>query len=410
MLTCHGPRPWDSVPARGPSALPGRVYADHAATAPLRPEVEETLLRHLRQPLNPSSVHGAGQHARRLLEEARARLAAVIGVAPEEVVFLSGASEANNLALRGLAMRETLRGARLHVVTSALEHSCVRETVAALDRYGAIGVTRLPVREDGRADISSLTDPSGPALLALMAVQNETGALQDLDAARAWRQRTGQAWLCDAAQGLGRIGLRGLGASLVTLSSHKIGGPAGVGALAGPGVRELVPQITGGPQEHGRRAGTQAVALACAFAHAAELAEAGREAARAHLAAAEQAILRALAHRGVAFRINAPEHRQPGILSLSIAGLDGPDAVVALSLRGIDASSGAACATGVMEASPALLAMFPRDEARARSAIRISLGMQNSLDGAQRIADALAQLAAAQGAADPPRSGPQRGT
>lgn len=344
-----------------------RIYFDHAATTPLREEAARVLHELEGEPLNASSVHRGGQRARRLLEGARGELAEAIGARETEIVFTSGATESNNLAIRGMA--DAQRARPLRVASSALEHACIRGTLTALLRLHRIEVTPLAVDPNGRAVIG---DVRGADLLCLLAVQNETGVVQDLARAR----DCGVPWLCDASQAVGKIPLsvHDLGAHLVTISSHKVGGPLGIGALAGPGVAKLTAQITGGPQETELRAGTQAVPLAVAFARAAKLAVAEREAESARRLALEGVLLGALTSAGVSFTRNGDEARAAGFVNISIRGFEGSDFVIALDARGFDTSSGAACSTGVMEVSPALSAMFPGDPVRAAGALRITFG------------------------------------
>lgn len=369
-----------------------RVYLDHAATTRLRPECAGVLAELGALALNPSSVHGSGQFARRLLEEARGELAGAVGADPGDIVFTSGATESANLALRGMADAFAARGRPMIVASSALEHACVRETVAALVRAGRVAHRALPVSADGRADVAAA---GGADALMLMAVQNETGVVQDLGAAREFGIG-GRWWFCDASQALGRLelDLGALGAWLAALSSHKVGGPVGVGALVGAGIRHIAPQITGGPQEHELRAGTTPVALCAAFARAATLAvrELG-EAARA-LRDLEAELLGALSGHGVAYARNGGEPRAPGFVNISVPGIGGPDFVIALDSLGIDVSAGAACSTGVMEVSPALSAMFPGDAARAAGGLRLTLGRGNTREEMRRVARCIAEVAA----------------
>jgi len=364
------PPPLRFLHARGicsRDAMTRRIYLDHAATTPLRPEAAAVLRELEGEPLNASSVHRGGQRARRLLEGARAELAEAIGARETEVVFTSGATESNNLAIRGMV--DAQRDRPLRVASSALEHACIRGTLTALLRLHRVEVTALGVQASGRASIDVAR---GADLLCLLAVQNETGVVQDLGGARA----CGVPWLCDASQAFGKIALRvnELGAHLVTISSHKIGGPLGIGALAGPGVAKLTAQITGGPQEAELRAGTQAVPLAVAFARAASLAVAEREAESARRLALEGVLLGALTSNGIEFTRNGDEPRAAGFVNISIRGFEGSDLVIALDARGFDTSSGAACSTGVMEISPAISAMFPGDAERAAGALRITFG------------------------------------
>jgi cysteine desulfurase len=366
------------------------IYLDHAATAPIDPRVAAVVAAHWGDPLNASSVHRAGQRARARLEEARARIAALLGVHVDHVIFTSGATESNNLALRGWAAARPAAP----VALSPLEHSCIRETVADLAARGALAPISLPVASDGRAALP----PAGwDGLLCLMAVQNETGVVQDLDAARAWRleRPAARGWLCDIAQAIPALtAVDWRGADFLSLSAHKIGGPPGIGILAGPGVAGIAPQITGGPQEGEHRAGTQPVALALGMAEALHLAFEERAARIASLAALEDRLLAGLRARAVPFHLNGADapRRAPGFLNISLPGRPAPDMVIALDMAGFCTSAGAACATGVMEPSPALRAMFPHNLDRAATALRITPGPTTDPAAIDQLAAEIARL------------------
>jgi cysteine desulfurase len=369
----------------------GMIYLDYAATSPADPRVAAAVAELMAAPMNASSVHVRGQRARAVVEEARAFFGGLLNVPGEQVVFTSGASESNNLALRGFAEA----AGRVRIFRSELEHACVRETSDRLAARGAAEVVVLPADESGRVVLGEPPAPGGPAVLCVMYAQNETGAIQPLAAARAWKLAAGAMWLCDAVQALGvaRIDVPALGADLVSASSHKIGGPPGVGLLAGPGVVRLAPQISGGPQENEHRAGTQPAALIAGFAMAARLAAEEREQRVQHLAQLEAVFLARLRELGVAHQVNGTREAIPGLLSLSFPGRTGAELVIALDMRGIAVSSGSACATGVMEPSRALLAMFPADPARAAAAVRFSFGKHTTESQVRTTAEALGEVA-----------------
>ncbi|MBI1290031.1 aminotransferase class V-fold PLP-dependent enzyme [bacterium] len=370
------------------------IFLDHAATSPLDSRLLPMLTSGLAMPRNASSVHRHGQKARAALEGAREAAAEILGVSISEVVFTSGASESNNMALRGLAAEAQRHRAPFRVLRSDLEHACVRETSSWLAATGAAELNLLPVLPSGQIDLSGV--PSGPSqLLCLMAVQNETGVVQPLAAARDYAERHGLLWLCDATQAVGLMDMRRdqIGWDLLSCSSHKIGGPPGVGLLAGPGLSRLEPLITGGPQESERRAGTQPVALIVAFVEALRLAVAEREQRRAHLALLEESFFGQLAGARIDWERNGEAALVvPGYINVGFPPLEGADLVIGLDARGFSVSSGAACATGVMEPSPALRAMFPNDEARTRRAIRITPGSSNEPRQLQAVASAIAEL------------------
>lgn len=366
------------------------IYLDQAATTAVDPRVRAVLLEALADPLNASSVHRHGQRARRLLEQAREQMGALLGVPPQEVVFTSGASESNNLAIRGLAAAAAREGRHLRVLSSPLEHACIRETVGRLAGTGTIEASSLDVTPEGKVVIPDANGPRAGDLLCMMAVQNETGVVQPLDAARDQARSAGCLWLCDAVQAFGMMDVRvpALGASFLSLSSHKIYGPPGVGLLAGPGVSHIESQITGGPQENEHRAGTQPVALIRAFVHAARLAVEERDQRRRHVQQLTQLLVARLRDSIGDLQVNG-EDALPGFLNVSFPGVSGADLVIALDSAGFSVSSGSACATGVMETSPALEAMFPADASRAASAIRITPGKDTTEEEVGSFAEVL---------------------
>ncbi|CAN5478895.1 cysteine desulfurase family protein [soil metagenome] len=371
-------------------------FLDHAATTPLDPRVAALLVQLQSAPLNASSVHQHGQRARAILEEARSITGECLRIDPKNIVFTASATEANNLAIRGVAARVRAMLRRpIRILTSNLEHACVRETIADLQRREAAEATLMGVDEDGCAKLPEVKPLDAPDLLCLMAVQNETGIIQQLKVAREFCGFMGAHWLCDITQAVGVMdcGHDQIGAHLYSLSSHKIYGPCGVGVLAGELVPHLTPQITGGPQENNRRAGTQPVALIRAFAEALQLATAERDERASHL---QQLVARTeekLRAANVPFRISGdPARRAPGFLNLCIDNLTGPDLVIALDARGFSISSGAACSTGVMEISPAMAAMFPSDEPRAAAAVRITPGKETTIQQIDDLVNAIAAI------------------
>ena len=338
-------------------------YLDYAASAPLRPEARQAMIEAMALTGNPSSVHRFGRAARALVESARRRVAALAGVGPGEVVFTSGGSEANALALTGLSVASK--------IVSAIEH----ESVPA----AAPGAERLPVDADGVADLAALAALlarlPAPALVSLMLVNNETGVIQPVAEAAALVHRAGGLLHCDAVQAAGRLPLdrAALGADLLTLSAHKLGGPAGCGALVVDQRLTLAPLIPGGGQERRRRGGTENLIGIAGFGAAAGLAEADLAAAprlAALTARLEQGVL-AQTPDATIFGAAAP--RAPGITCLARPGRPAETQVMALDLAGIAVSAGAACSSGKARTSAVLTAMGVSD-ALARCAIRVSLG------------------------------------
>jgi cysteine desulfurase len=375
------------LPANDPN------YFDHAATSPMCDAAVEELSQWRGVALNPSSIHQTGQGARRLLEEAREQLAALLGLPPSQVVFTGSATESANLALRGTLSPQSNAPRRRRVVLSAvIEHSCIVETLDTLVHRGEIEVRPMPVTESGHA--LPHWEEDGPLdMVCLMHANNETGVLQDTVAARATATTAACPLLCDASQSFGKVPCANLGADLLIAASHKIGGPPGIALLAGPGIRALSPQVTGGGQEDGLRGGTPAVALARAFAAAAQAAHDAMERETARLQGLEQLLFARLTAEGVRWQLNGGGARLPGFLNLSVEGLEAVETVIALDAAGFCLSPGSACSTGVVAVSPVLTAMFPGDEARAKGGIRLSMGPANTAQSVIGLAAELGRIA-----------------
>jgi cysteine desulfurase len=365
-----------------------RLYLDHNATAPLRPQARDAMLAFLGPPANPSSAHREGARARSAVEAARAEVAALIGAAPAEIVFTSGATEANNLALRGL------EGSRPGVVVTAIEHSSVLETVHAL---AGRPVAVVGVDADGRVQaddvVAACEERTG--LVSLGLANGEVGAVAPVGAVAAQLAGRAIAVHTDAAQAAGRLPLdvRALGVDLLSLSSHKLGGPAGVGALyVRRGVR-LTPQLTGGPQERAHRAGTENVAGIVGFGVAARLAYGEQSAAAARMEALRTRLWDGLQRRIAGVIRNGPASGLPNTLNVTFAGCTGESLLVLLDLAGVAVSLGSACAAGSSEPSHVLRAMG-RDPSAARNGIRMSLGPSTTAAEINRVLDLLPGLVA----------------
>ena len=369
-----------------------RFYFDHNATTPVAPEVIEAASEALRSGFgNASSIHAEGQNARQLLERARRQIASYIGVSAAEIVFTSGGTESNNLAILGL-MRNT---PGKHVITTAIEHPSVLESCRQLENEG-IAVTFLPVGSNGSVVPEEVGRHIRPetVLVSVMHANNETGVVQPVAeiAALVRRARAGGQEIyfhSDGVQALSKIPVNAvtLGVDLYSMSAHKINAPKGIGALY---VRKGVPVRglrLGGRHERERRAGTENVPGAVAFGRAIELASA--EPIRYKVAQLrdrfEQRVLDGT--RGV--QINgAPAFRLPNTSNLYFPDIDGEALVIALDLRGFAVSSGAACSSGSVEPSHVLLAMGrPRQE--ARQCVRFSLGRYNTEEQVDALADAV---------------------
>lgn len=347
-----------------------RVYLDHNATSPVRGEVADAVDRALRAHWgNPSSVHAEGATARAAIERARESVASLLGVSAREIFFTSSASEANNTVLAALARR--------HVVTTAVEHPSVEAPLAALEAQG-LRVTRLPVDGAGLVDPAVFAAALGPAtaLASVLYAHNETGVLQPIEALAAHAHARGVPLHADVTQAAGRIplDLPRLGVDFASLSAHKLGGPPGVGCLVARGERAVEPLLRGGPQERGRRGGTENVPGIVGFGVACELAR--RELPTRATALAE---LRDRLWDGIAAKVpgavrnGSREHVLPNTLNVCFPGASGELLVQALDLEGVAVSSGAACASGSVEPSRALRA-YGLDLASARASLRFSLG------------------------------------
>jgi cysteine desulfurase len=362
----------------------GRLaYLDWNASAPLRPEARAAMAAALDQTGNPSSVHAAGRAARRLVEEARERVAALVGASPREVIFTGGGTEANMTALAP--------GLGDSLVVSAIEHPSVLNG----GRFGDIG--KVPVTADGVVDLAALTGVlagrSRP-LVSLMLANNESGVIQPVAAAAARVHAAGGLLHVDAVQGPGRIpcDFKSLGADLMTLSAHKIGGPQGVGALVRRDGLSLDPLVRGGGQERGARAGTENVAGIVGFGAAAEAARKAFPEEAARMAALRDRVedgIRAITPQAVVFGSDVP--RLPNTTLLGFAGLKAETAVIAFDLDGVAVSSGAACSSGKVTPSHVLAAMGVSPEL-AGSAIRVSTGYATTDEDVGMLLNAWAKL------------------
>jgi cysteine desulfurase len=346
-----------------------QAYLDWNATAMLRRQARAAVAAALEVTGNPSSVHASGRAARRLVETAREQVAALVGVAARDVVFTSGGTEANVLALAP-ALGDTL-------LVSSIEHPSVRSG----GRFAA--AHEIPVTAAGTVDLAALQrllEGRTRPLVSLMLANNETGVIQPVVEAAALVRAAGGLLHVDAVQGPGRIAcdFKTLGADLMTLSSHKIGGPQGVGALIRRDGLALDPQIKGGGQERGARAGTENAAGIAGFGAAAEAVRQAwpEEATQVVLLRNRlEAGIKAVAPKAVVFGAEAA--RLPNTTLFSVAGMKAETAVIAFDLEGVAVSSGAACSSGKVTPSHVLAAMAV-PEGLARGAIRVSLGYATS--------------------------------
>ncbi len=361
------------------------VYLDYNATTPVRPEAAAAVADALALTGNASSVHRFGRLARRKLEDAREAVAALVGAPAERVVFTSGGTEANNLALTGAG--------RARRLVSAGEHDSVLNVAAGVEGRAE----RIPLRRDGVVDLDALEarlgEDSRPALVSVMLANNETGVIQPIARAAETAHGRGALVHCDAVQGAGKIpvDMAALGVDLLSLSAHKLGGPQGVGALIVAEGLELAPLMRGGGQERRHRAGTENLPGIAGFGAAAECALAGLER-MAGLAELRDRLERCLRARAPEIKIyGAGAPRLPNTSCFGVPGLAAEIQVIALDLAGIAVSAGAACSSGKVAPSHVLGAMGA-SEAEAGSAIRVSLGWDSGAAGIERFLEAWSAL------------------
>jgi cysteine desulfurase len=377
-----------------------RVYLDWNATAPLRGEALRALQDAAGLVGNPSSVHAEGRAARRLIEQAREEVAALVGAQPADVIFTSSGTEANMLALTPAIETAGEKRPRDRLFIPAIEHPSVR----AGGRFPREAIEDIPAEADGRVNLAALAEALAPAktsrpLVSLMFANNETGVVQPVAAAATIVHAAGGLLHVDAVQAAGRIlcDIRALRADLLTLSAHKIGGAKGVGALvrAGEHIHFADPLIRGGGQERGMRAGTENVAGIAAFGAAAA-------AARRQLAdeAAHMLALRTLVEEGLraispqALILGAAAERLPNTTLFALEGMKAETAIIALDLEGVAVSAGAACSSGKVRSSHVLAAMGV-SPALGRAAVRVSLGWTTTQADIERFLNAWRKLAGA---------------
>jgi cysteine desulfurase len=375
-----------------------RSYFDWNATTPLRPQAAEALREALAVPGNPSSVHAEGRAARRLVEEAREEVAALVAARPGDVFFTSSGTEANMLALTPAIQTADERRPREKLLISAIEHSSVRTG----GRFPPGAVADIAVAADGRVALAALADALAKAsrpLVSIMLANNETGVVQPIAQAAAIVHEAGGLLHVDAVQAVGRIAcdIKALGADLLTLSAHKIGGPKGVGALvrAREDIHFPDPLIRGGGQERGLRAGTENVAGIAAFGAAAAAVRRQGEAEAERMLALRNRLetgLKAVTPGAVIF--GAAAERLPNTTLFAAEGMKAETAVISFDLEGIAVSSGAACSSGKVQPSHVLAAMGV-SPALTRGAVRLSLGWSTTETDVERFLGAWRKLATA---------------
>lgn len=386
------------------------LYLDHAATSPVRGEVLEAMAPFLTRDFgNPSSHHTVGESAAAALEDARARVARVLGMRTGDVVFTAGGTEANNLAVKGIVLAAhaggSPAGARTdgsdeptHVITTPIEHESILESVRYLERFHGIVSTLVAVDDAGRVDpaeVAAAIRP-GTALIAVGHANNEIGTIQDVAAIVAAAAQGRIPVHVDAVQSAGWLPLDGLGADAIAIAGHKLGAPKGIGALAVRGRVPLEPLVHGGGQERGRRSGTENVAGAVALATALDLAEAERAEAASRVGAQSARFIAGVLDAVPSARLTGdPVRRLPATASFVFPEVSGEAVLLELERRGVVSSSGSACAAGSDEPSHVLLAcgLAP---AVAQTSVRFTFGRTGLAgDGPERLAALVADAVAA---------------
>lgn len=372
-----------------------RIYLDHAATTPVDPAVLEAMLPYFRDHWhNPSSIYVEAQQARHAIDEAREVVAGALGARAEEIIFTSGGSESDSLALRGVLQASAARGR--HFITTALEHHAVLDTAEQLAREGA-ELTVVSPRADGTIDpaVVEAAVRDDTVLVSVMHANNEVGAINDLaEISRRVHARNPHTMVhTDAVQSAAHLGVHvdRLGVDLLTMTAHKLYGPRGAGVLYVRSGTPLQPQVLGGGQESDRRAGTENTPAIVGLATAMRLAQERREADISHERHLQQRLLAELPQRVPMLGVSGPRDpaaRLPGSASFMVAFVEGESILLALDLAGIAASSGSACTTGSVEPSHVLVAMGVPAEL-ARGSLRFTFGRDNTDADVDRVLEAL---------------------
>lgn len=381
------------------------VYLDHAATTPMVPAAVEAMTARMLEVGNPSSLHASGRQARRVVEESRETIAQAVGCRPGEVVFTSGGTEADNLAVKGVFWaRRDADPRRTRVLTTAIEHHAVLDTVHWLEEHESAEVELLPVDSHGVLDLDALRDsverdPASVAVVSVMWANNEVGTLQPLEEVAAIAGPHGIPVHTDAVQAVGQVPVdfARTGVDALTLTGHKLGGPCGVGALVVRRELGVTPIVHGGGQERDIRSGTLDVPAIAGFAAAVELAVKNQAEHAARVSALRDDLVRRVveqvpdAHLHGAPLDGAGPGRLPGNAHLGFPGCEGDSLLMLLDARGIECSTGSACSAGVPQASHVLLAMGC-DEESARHSLRFSLGHTSTAADVDAVVEAIAPV------------------
>lgn len=372
-----------------------RIYLDHAATAPVHPDVIETLTAVMKEQFgNPSSIHSFGRAARQIVDESRAEIAKSIGAKSEEIIFTSGGTESDNLAIVGAAKSYKKNGN--HIITTMIEHHAVLHSCKSLEKEG-FEVTYLPVGENGQISMEefkkALRDDT--ILVTIMYGNNEVGSVQPIKEIAVLLEGHQAKLHTDAVQAFGLIDLdvKDLGVDLLSVSAHKINGPKGIGFLYIKQNTMLTPLTFGGEQERKKRAGTENVASIAGFAKAVEIASKGRTEKIEQFSLFKEGLLKSLQSKDVTFSVNGLlENSLPHVLNLSFPGTDVEAMLVNLDMEGVAVSSGSACTAGSIDPSHVLVAMFGQESDRVRNSIRFSFGLYNTKEQVEKAAEITAKI------------------
>ena len=368
-----------------------KVYLDHSATTPVRPEVARLGMEYMTEKFgNPSTLYFYGREAKKAVEKAREQVAALIKADSEEIIFTSGGTEGDNLAILGIARAYAENGQ--HIITSAVEHHAVLEACRSLEQQG-FRLTVLPVDEDGRVSVAELEKALSPdtILISIMHVNNEVGTIQPVEEIGKLARQRGVILHIDGVQSVGKVpvDIGALQADLLTGSGHKIYGPKGTGFLYLRKGIKLAPLVWGGGQEKAYRPGTENVAGIVGLGLAAELADQELHTEMPRLATLRNMLIKGLQENIPDTKLNGPQvGRVPTNVNLRFAGVEGEALLQALDLKGICASSGSACSAGAVNPSHVLLAMG-LSRAEAKSSLRMTLGRDNT---EEQVAYVLEQL------------------
>ncbi|NYJ00596.1 cysteine desulfurase [Nocardioides thalensis] len=373
------------------------VYLDHAATTPMVPAAIEAMTAHLGDLGNPSSLHASGRRARRVVEEARETIAGALGCRPGEVVFTSGGTESDNLALKGLYWaRRDADPARRRVLATSVEHHAVLDPLVWLSDHEQAELELLPVDRLGRLDVDALAaaierDPASVGLVSVMWANNEVGTTQPVARVAEIAAAHGIPVHSDAVQALGAVSVdfAAAGVDALSISGHKVGGPRGVGALVVRREIDLTALLHGGGQERDVRSGTLDVPAIAGFAAAVEVAVKEQADHAVHLAELRDHLVREVRRVVPDAVLNGdPVDRLPGNAHFGFPGCEGDSLLMLLDARGIECSTGSACSAGVPQPSHVLLAMG-FDEAEARSSLRFTLGRTSTESDVTALAEAI---------------------